>query len=158
MLDAERLALANRQHASLDLVTLAKSAVAEVAPLAMAAGYTIAFASETDPVIVRANSHAVTRALLNLLGNAIAHGGNAGSIEVRVFEDRVVEISDEGPGVPDEARQRIFEPFRRERWDKDGCGLGLHLVREIMRAHHGDVRLVDCGRGAAFQLRFDIVA
>jgi signal transduction histidine kinase len=57
-----------------------------------------------------------------------------------------------------EARERIFEPFRRERWDKDGCGPGLHLVREVMKAHGGDVRLVNASAGAAFKLVFPPVS
>ena len=49
-----------------------------------------------------------------------------------------------------------FEPFARERWDRDGCGLGLHLTREIMRAHGGEVVLLLSERGAAFRLEFPV--
>jgi C4-dicarboxylate-specific signal transduction histidine kinase len=69
-----------------------------------------------------------------------------------------VEVSDEGPGVPAEASETIFEPFHRQRWDKDGCGLGLHLVREIMNAHGGAARLVPSDKGATFRLEFSSAA
>jgi signal transduction histidine kinase len=154
MLDAERLALTKRQREPVDLVALSKAAVAEIAPLAIAGGYEIAFRADADLVVVDADPHALLRALLNLLGNAIAHGGNRGMIEVRVSTNGTIEVADEGPGVAAEARERIFEPFRRERWDRDGCGLGLHLVREIMRGHGGEVRVVDSPAGALFRLDF----
>lgn len=154
MLDAERLAMNGRPHQIIDLVALSKSAVADIAPLAVAGGYDIAFVSEVENVRVHADSHAVMRAVMNLLGNAIAHGGNSGCIEVRVLKKGCIDISDEGPGVPHDARERIFEPFRRERWDRDGCGLGLHLVREIMLSHNGDVRLLNSDTGAVFRLDF----
>jgi signal transduction histidine kinase len=93
-----------------------------------------------------------------LLGNAVAHGGGSGTIAVRVGAEGWIEVSDEGPGLPEGASERIFEPFHRERWDKDGCGLGLHLVREIMRAHEGEARLVGVGSGAVFRLELPSAA
>jgi len=154
MLDVERLILAGRKHELVDLVQIAREAIAHVAPLVISNGYTPAFASEVDSLVIDGDRHAIARAISNLLGNAIAHGGGAGTIEVRVKADGAVEVCDEGPGVPFEARERIFEPFHRERWDKDGCGLGLHLVREIMNAHGGTARVVGEEGGAVFRLEF----
>jgi signal transduction histidine kinase len=154
MLDSERLALAARRREPVDLVETARSAVADVAPLAVALGYELGLTSACDRLIVQGDPFAISRALANLLGNAVAHGGGGGTIEVRVGRNGWVDVTDEGPGVPIEARERIFEPFRRERWDRDGCGLGLYLVREIMHAHGGEVRLVGSGSGALFRLEF----
>ena len=154
MLDAERLTLAGRKREPVDLVALARDAIANVAPLAISNGYAMAFNPERENVTVDGDAHAIATAISNLLGNAIAHGGGSGTIEVRVSQHGTVDVCDEGPGVPVEARERIFEPFHRERWDKDGCGLGLHLVREIMRAHGGSARVVSSGPGAAFRLEF----
>jgi signal transduction histidine kinase len=154
MLDSERLALSARRREPVDLVATARAAVADIAPLAVASGYELGLASAFDRLVVQGDSYAISRALSNLLGNAIAHGGGSGTIEVRVGRDGRIDVSDEGPGIPSEARERIFEPFHRERWDRDGCGLGLHLVREIMRAHGGEVRLVETGGGSLFRLEF----
>jgi signal transduction histidine kinase len=154
MLDAERLTLAARQREPVDLVALSRTAVAEIAPLAVASGYEMEFCAEAERVTVRADPHAVLRAVLNLLGNAVAHGGNSGTIAVRVAAAGRIDVADQGPGVEPDAKERIFEPFRRERWDRDGCGLGLHLVREIMRAHGGEARLVASQPGAIFRLDF----
>lgn len=157
MLDSERLALAARRREPVDLVALAKAVVADIAPLAVASGYELAFSSERDQVTIEADAHAIARAIANLLGNSVAHGGGSGTIEVHVGRDGRVDVADGGPGVPVEARERIFEPFHRERWDRDGCGLGLHLVREIMHAHGGEVRLVGSGPGSLFRLEFPAV-
>jgi signal transduction histidine kinase len=158
MLDAERLVLAARQREPVDLVALARGAVAEIAPLAIASGYELAFSSEQERIVAEGDRHALGRALANLLGNAVAHGGGSGTIAVRVGAEGWIEVSDDGPGLPEGASERIFEPFHRERWDKDGCGLGLHLVREIMRAHEGEARLVGAGSGAVFRLELPSAA
>ncbi len=154
MLDAERLAMAGTRRERVDLVELCRGAVADIAPLAVANGYEIGLSAESDTIVVRGDPYALSRAIGNLIGNAIAHGGGSGAIDVRVSATGCVDVSDEGPGVPAEARERIFEPFHRERWDKDGCGLGLHLVREIMTVHGGQVQLLGSPTGALFRLRF----
>jgi signal transduction histidine kinase len=155
MLDAERLALAARRREPVDLVEISRVAVADIAPLAVAAGYELGVSTACERVVVQGDSYAISRALSNLLGNAIAHGGGSGAIDVRIGREGKIDVADEGPGVPVDARERIFEPFRRERWDRDGCGLGLHLVREIMHAHGGEASLVGSGPGSIFRLDFE---
>jgi signal transduction histidine kinase len=154
MLDSERLASVGRTSRPFDLVVLARAVSAEVAPLAIANGYDLAFQTECEALPMEGDAHAIARAISNLLSNAVAHGGGSGTIEVGVRANATIEVSDEGPGVPVEARERIFEPFHRERWDRDGCGLGLYLVREIMEAQGGQAAVSGQGRGATFVLRF----
>jgi signal transduction histidine kinase len=154
MLDVERLSVAAQCRSEIDLATLASDTVAEIAPMAMAAGYEISLDASAEPVIVRGDPHALGRAVANLIGNAVAHGSGRGEIKVRVGAWRTIDVIDEGPGVPLSIRNTLFEPFCRERWDRDGCGLGLHLTREIMRAHGGDVALLPTASGAAFRLEF----
>jgi len=154
MLDVERLSVAAQSRSEIDLARLAGEAVAEIAPMAMAAGYEISLDADPGPVIVRGDAHALGRAVANLIGNAVAHGNGRGEIRVRVGAWRTIDVIDDGPGVPLSIRNTLFEPFCRERWDRDGCGLGLHLTREIMRAHGGDVSLLPTASGAAFRLEF----
>jgi len=89
---------------------------------------------------VRGDPRMLRRMLRNLGENARRHGG--GSIEVEVTGTTVV-VSDRGPGVPLEERERIFEPFYRPATHREGrdggVGLGLSLVRQIARHHGGDV-------------------
>jgi signal transduction histidine kinase len=154
MMDAERLRGPGRKREPLDLTAQVREAATEVVPLALAAGYDLTFFAEAEPVTILGDAHAVRRAVTNLLGNAVAHGGGSGRIEVRVNADASVEVCDQGPGVVEAERERVFEPFHRERWDRDGCGLGLHLVREIMRAHGGEAEILPSPRGARFRLSF----
>lgn len=154
MLDSERLALAARRREQIDLNELARVAVADIAPLAVAHGYEMALVASDASVAVDGDRHAIARALANLLGNAVAHGGGSGTIEVRVSEHAWIDVADEGPGIDPVARERIFDPFHRERWDRDGCGLGLYLVKQIMRAHGGRVFTLGSASGAIFRLEF----
>ena len=156
ILDVERLGLEAGRREPVDLVELTREAVADVAPLAVVSGYEIAVAIESAVVMAEVDRHAVARAIGNLLGNAVAHGGNNGLIEARVKAQGFVEVSDQGPGVPPDAQNQIFEPFWRGRRDRDGCGLGLHLVREIMTAHGGTIALVTSQKGSTFRLAFPI--
>lgn len=154
MLDVERLSLSGRERSPVDLVTIARDVVADLAPTAIRSGYDLSLDAPDAPVVVTGDAHAISRALTNLVGNSIAHGGGAGQIRVVVAADRTIDVTDEGPGVPAALQPRLFEPFSRGSSNAEGCGLGLHLTREIMRAHGGEVSLVPGRRGATFRLSF----
>ena len=79
-----------------------------------------------------------------------------GEVIVSVQPDARVSVADRGCGVPLEDRERIFDRFWRGKWPKTaGAGLGLAIVREIMRAHGGEVVVSDNpGGGALFTLAF----
>jgi len=154
MVDVERLSLAGQDRSEIDLAELAGDVLADMAPMAMAAGYEVALEVPETAVTVVGDRHAIGRAIGNLVGNAVAHGGGRGQIQVVVSEWRTLDVRDEGPGVPASIHGSLFEPFCRERWDRDGCGLGLHLTREIMRAHGGDALLLAAEGGATFRLEF----
>ncbi len=154
MLDVERLSLTDRPAEAIDLEALARDVVADMAPMAMAAGYELSLDSPRSPVVVEGDPQALSRAITNLVGNAVAHGGGAGTIRVVIGGDGTLDVIDEGPGIPESVRPLLFEPFFRSRWDRDGCGLGLHLTREIMRSHGGEALLLDSDKGSRFRLRF----
>jgi signal transduction histidine kinase len=83
------------------------------------------------------------RLLRNLLENAQRHGTPPVQVRIAKSSDRVdIEVSDSGPGIPAEERERVFEPFyrRKQPGANIGAGLGLALVRQIARRHGGDVR------------------
>jgi signal transduction histidine kinase len=88
--------------------------------------------------------------VVNLLSNALRHGPAGTPVRVRTVgtaEEVRVEVEDEGPGVPPEARARIFEPFRREPGASgSGVGLGLFIARALTEAHGGGIS-VDCAPG-----------
>lgn len=101
---------------------------------------------------------ALTQALLNLLDNAVKYSPERPEIDVRVYTDGdlVLAVEDRGPGIPPEARERIFEPFHRTNPGiaPRGSGLGLALVRHVVEAHGGTVRAEAApGGGSRFVIR-----
>ncbi|HEX8224643.1 MAG TPA: HAMP domain-containing sensor histidine kinase [Allosphingosinicella sp.] len=154
MLDVERLSLSGRERSPVDLAAIARDVVADLAPTAINSGYDLSLEAPDAPVTVTGDAHAISRAITNLVGNSVAHGGGAGQIRVVVGADRTIDVIDEGPGVPEALQPRLFEPFSRGSSNAEGSGLGLHLTREIMRAHGGDVSLLPGGPGATFRLSF----
>jgi signal transduction histidine kinase len=155
LLDLQRLDHPGADFREVDLVPLARQVVADLAPMAINSGYEPHFDNEADSVVVMGDSNAIERAIINLVQNAIAYGGNRGRVRVEVRRDRSIEVSDDGDGVAPEHREMIFEPFNRVRPTDRGAGLGLNLVREIMRRHNGSVSVVEStSGGACFVLRF----
>jgi signal transduction histidine kinase len=100
------------------------------------------------------------RALVNLFENADRHGGGVTAVHVRSDGDAaVIEVDDEGPGVPAADRERVFERFVRggSRGSLPGTGLGLSLVAETVRAHGGAVWCATAPRGGArFAMRLPL--
>lgn len=143
------------EPASVDLVEVAERVVSELAPLAIAAHYEPCFIKDDEVVQVLGDRVAIERAVTNLVQNAIQHGGRHGRITVHVARATGVTVSDEGNGIPQEERDRIFEPFHRLQGRSKGFGLGLNLVQEIARLHGGKICVVDGPTGgAAFRLSF----
>src|SRR5437667_277773 len=122
------------------LVDLAKSAVPPaVAVTVRANGGPCTLLGQYDPL---------RRAFANLLRNAAEAMGGHGPIEVGVAKDGqgvLVTIADHGPGIPEEQRQRVFEPYFTTK--QDGTGLGLALVRQTIEAHNGTIRVSETGGG-----------
>lgn len=119
---------------------------------------------EGADVMVRGDERLLRRALRNLLENAKRYGGTAPP-EVTVSTDgreAVLRVCDRGPGVPEDQRERIFEPFYRMPGHAEhagGVGLGLSLVRQIAERHHGQVRCEGReGGGSCFSLRLPLAA
>ncbi|MBB5078857.1 sensor histidine kinase [Nonomuraea endophytica] len=98
-----------------------------------------------DPVLVTGDALDLTRVLTNLLDNAVRHA--ASKVEVALTADGVLTVTDDGPGIPPEDRERVFDRFTRldsgRGRDEGGAGLGLAIVRETVRAHDGRVYLED---------------
>lgn len=103
--------------------------------------------------LVRANSLAVSRALFNIAKNACDAMNGHGTIRIAASAQQL-EISDSGPGIPEETMKKIFEPFYTTK-SGSGFGLGLAIVRELMREMGGYVAVSsEPGAGTHFILRF----
>lgn len=95
------------------------------------------------PCLCRPNE--IRRAVRNLVENAVRYGGGA-RVSLQTEDDSLVAIiDDDGPGIPPERLERVFEPFVRLEASRSsttgGTGLGLTLARTIVREHGGDVTL-----------------
>ncbi|HYZ24160.1 MAG TPA: ATP-binding protein [Rhodopila sp.] len=97
---------------------------------------------------VQARPMSLKRVFVNLIANAVTYGGSA-LVRLGHRADRtiVVEVDDDGPGIPPDLLDRVFEPFHRGEPSRNretgGVGLGLPIVRNILRAHGGDVSLAN---------------
>lgn len=95
------------------------------------------------PVVVSGDGELLRRAIDNIVRNAIRYAPPATAVEVSLRDDGHVIVRDYGPGVPDEALTRIFDPFYRVNADRDrasgGVGLGLAIARRAVELHHGQI-------------------
>jgi signal transduction histidine kinase len=111
-------------------------------------------------VTVAGDRDRLRQVLANLLDNAIKYSPDGGRVEVRasaVNSSGVIEVSDQGIGIPTEGRERIFEKFYRLDPNMTrgvgGSGLGLYISRELVRAMHGSLTVESAlGRGSTFRI------
>ncbi len=110
------------------------------------------------PVPLNGVPELLERVVDNLVGNALRYTPSGGHVRVRVGHhdgDAVLEVSDDGPGIPPEARQRLFDRFYRVPGAAGGgSGLGLALVREVVDWHGGCIEIdSEVGVGSTFTVR-----
>lgn len=139
LLDFERNDQSVDPDGTVDLVELAKTVVADIAPVAIAAGYQISFHSDVVRLERNGNTPALARAVSNLIRNAIDHCEGQGEIAVSVSADGAVAVADQGPGIPADHQELVFEPFYRVTPKSQGAGLGLSLVKQVVANHGGRV-------------------
>ncbi len=131
---------------------------------AEADGYTIEVEAPS-PIRTRFDESALRQALLNLLSNAAKYSGASQRIEVAVKRDEseaTIEVRDFGIGIPKPEQRHIFAAFHRasqsEAQAGSGAGLGLAIVREVARAHGGEVSVEsEPGAGATFRVRLPLL-
>jgi signal transduction histidine kinase len=138
----------------LDLTALVTGLAELYEPAAEEAGLRLRENLPTSVILIRGNRQLLSRALANVIENAFKYTPAGGSVSVTLQAEagmaRVV-IADSGPGIPEEARERVFDRFYRLEASRTtpGNGLGLSLVRAAARLHQGDVTLADADPDAA---------
>jgi signal transduction histidine kinase len=148
----EALAVAPDEIA--DLQAIAVDVAGSLAPLALKRGRSLAVTGTTAAVAVRGNAESLRQALRNLIENALQHTPSGTEVEIEVTNEPAVHVSDRGPGVPPELRNRVVQRFwRADRRKGEGSGLGLAIVSRILAAHGGRLAVDDAlGGGARFSL------
>jgi signal transduction histidine kinase len=156
--DLGRVELSRRD---LDLVPILEEAIRRTTPAAEARSIVFELdAPETVPIV--ADAERIIQVTCNLLRNAVKFGPANAPVQIEVSHDAErarVTVCDEGPGVPEDARERIFEPFVQldssDTRANEGLGLGLPIARRLVELHSGSLWLDDTrSKGAAFS--FDL--
>ncbi|CAN1209778.1 AAA family ATPase [Tumidithrix helvetica PCC 7403] len=108
---------------------------------------------------ISCNPDELTQVWVNLIDNAIYAIGQQGTLEIAVSQEAeyvVVEIVDSGCGIPPEMQAKIFEPFVTSKPRGEGSGLGLDIVRRIVRKHDGDIQVSSQPSRTTFKVLFPI--
>jgi len=148
----------NLHHDAVNLREISAHAVQEWVPRALAKNVDLGF--ELQDAWTRGEPLLMRELLANLLENSLAYTPSGGFITVRTEERAgcaAIEVEDNGRGIPDEERERVFERFYRAKGTPgDGCGLGLAIVREIASRHRGSVEIKTpaSGRGTLIRVEF----
>jgi signal transduction histidine kinase len=127
----------------IDLADVARQALADAEPLATRLGATLTLEAAA-PVPMSGDAQALRSALRNLLDNALKYGGRKLTLTVQTPDSGgwLARVDDDGPGIPPEQRERMFDRFQRgQSRDVEGSGLGLAIVQAVARRHGANVVL-----------------
>jgi NtrC-family two-component system sensor histidine kinase KinB len=157
--------------ALVDLDRVLEQALRPLRPRFDDARVAVRVSKDRDSSMVRGDAARLRAVLTNLLTNALKYSPAGGCVTVSVSSGRnaqvvgappvQVAVTDQGPGIPAEFRERIFEKFFRVEHQRDagprrvrGTGIGLYLCREIVRAHGGTIRCEACDAGVGTRVAF----
>ena len=144
---------ASGQRTPIDLVAIAMDVIEELAPVIAESGVEMSVAPLPPQVIILGYEAALAALLRNLLENAMRHVPAGGQVQLSIeLGERValVDVIDDGPGIPAERRASVFARFHREAGGHgDGYGLGLSIVQRAAQLHGATIELLDSpyGRG-----------
>jgi hypothetical protein len=143
-----------------DLIPLVDEVIAQLADEAALQQTTIQRLGEVDKLVARVDPVQIAAALRALCANsleALGHGGQV-TLRVRAKESRAtIEVADNGPGISDEARPHIFDPFFSGREAGRGLGFGLSKCWRIVELHNGRIDVAsESGAGATFTIELPL--
>ncbi|MEJ8751597.1 HAMP domain-containing sensor histidine kinase [Lagierella sp. ICN-221743] len=149
----------NMEITEFDLKTLAEECIEDIEN--MAGVKKIKIRTDLDPVIVNADREKIKSLISNLLTNGIKYNKVGGDLKITVYsnlEDAVIRVKDNGIGISDSDKNRIFERFYvadKSRGKNSGTGLGLSIVKHIALAHNGTIKVKNAqGGGSEFTFTF----
>ena len=150
---------ASQQRKPMDLIRIATEVIEELAPLIAEKDISLSLTHDDDMAVVLGHEVALTAMFRNLIENALRYTETEGQVDVSVRRDGaqvVIDISDNGPGIPDDRRQAVFQRFHREVESATrGYGLGLSIVQRAIELHEASIELLESplGRGLLVRIR-----
>lgn len=147
-----------------DLAALARNTTEYWVPRALYKNIDLGFEDSDGDCRIAGNGVLLAEMLNNLIDNALRYTKAGGQVTVRIRRDDVsvvLEVEDDGPGIPEIERERVFERFYRVLGtNQEGCGLGLSIVREIADLHHAKVHLLSGsdGTGTLVRITFHVAS
>ncbi|RDI98149.1 two-component sensor histidine kinase [Dyella solisilvae] len=150
---------ASQQRTRLELSRLATEVIEELAPLIAEKDIAFSLNHDDAPIHVLGHEVALTAMFRNLIENALRYTENGGQVEVALRRDgdhALIDICDNGPGIPEDRRQAVFQRFHREVESATrGFGLGLSIVQRAIELHGASIELLESplGRGLLVRIR-----
>ena len=145
----------------IDLHKLASEIIAYLVPFALDKNVEIELLSPSKEILIPGNDAALGILIRNVVDNAIRYTGENGLIKVKLIDNGptvTLRVTDNGPGIPPELRERVFERFFRIPGSTEaGSGLGLAIVKQIAELHKAKIQLNTAadGQGLQFDIRFN---
>jgi signal transduction histidine kinase len=144
----------------LDLAALAREVAHLMTPQAEAAGVVLTCETSGRPAPIRGDADMLKQAILNLVTNALQAMKGGGRLRVAVTNDMerdgdsvLLVVEDNGPGIPPELREKVFQLYFTTK--EKGSGIGLAMTYRAVQLHNGTVDFVsETGRGTTFRLKF----
>jgi two-component system OmpR family sensor kinase len=152
------------EHAPVDLLELATDAVQDARAVDPERSVELEVVAAGPAPVVSGDAPRLRQVLSNLVSNALTHTSAPVTVRVSTATGAaVVEVADQGPGIPQEERPRVFERFYRADTSRTrasgGTGLGLSIVAALVAAHRGSVEVLDTpGGGATFRVTLPLAA
>ena len=149
---------------STNIGVVVEEAVAGLLRAAQAKGIELSIQSPPRLPRIRADRHRIKQVLINLLDNAVKYCPEGSEVQVRLGTDGesiIVEVADDGPGIPPEDLPHIFEKMYRVEKEStravEGSGLGLSIVKRIVELHGGRIAVESTvGKGTTFSVRLPL--
>ncbi len=151
---------AANQRSPQDLVAVATGVIEELAPLIVEKDVALSLAHEQPKLMISGHEAALDALFRNLIENALRYVEPGGQVEIALHRTEaasVIEICDDGPGIPAERRDYVFGRFQRgDMQPEDGYGLGLSIVKRAAQLHDAGIELLDNASGRGLRVRICI--
>jgi signal transduction histidine kinase len=148
----------DQEAESIDLRDVIQDIAASHVPQGLEAGVELHFEAEQRPFPARVNPIMIHEIFANLIDNAIRYNNSGGRVVIKLFDERgkhVVEVEDDGPGIPDAEKDKVFTRFYRLSRDQSrvGSGLGLAIVQSLAATLNAEIDMSAGAMGHGLRIR-----